>query len=124
MGLGPARVRRDQLPRHAPRSLNARQQVRYLRAAERLPQARDRAIARLLCHTVLRSSELTALDPDDVQLPAHKGKVIVRAGKGWDSRQIPLLDPSVRTAAHADRAWQFARGGRVIQRDITQLSTA
>ncbi|WP_431896834.1 hypothetical protein [Nonomuraea sp. bgisy101] len=46
LGLGPAVVRRDDAPKLAPRALDARQQKRYLRAVERRPLARDRAIGR------------------------------------------------------------------------------
>ena len=75
-------VRRDDLPKRAPRSLKAREQKRYLRAVERRPLARDRAMGRLLFYTGVRLSELVGLDEDDVPLSARKGKVIVRAGKG------------------------------------------
>ena len=134
LGLGRVRVRRDQLPRRAPRSLGAREQKRYLRAAESRPLARDRAIARLLFYTGLRISELAALDLDDVPLSARKGKVIVRAGKGGDSREVPLLDPSARAAVaewKGDRAsWPGAgtpalflnrRGGRLSTRAVSQM---
>jgi integrase/recombinase XerC len=133
-GLGAVRVRRDQLPRRAPRSLGAREQKRYLRAAERRPAARDRAIARLLYYSGLRISELAALDLDDVPLSARKGRVMVRAGKGGDSREVPLLDPSARAAVtewKTDRAsWPGAggpalflnrRGGRLSTRTVSQL---
>jgi hypothetical protein len=48
LGLGPAIVRRDDAPKLASRALDARQQKRYLRAVERRPLARDRAIGWLL----------------------------------------------------------------------------
>ncbi len=43
LGLGAVRVRRDQLPRHSPKALGAREQKRYLRSVEARPLARDRA---------------------------------------------------------------------------------
>jgi hypothetical protein len=47
-GLGPPQgVRRDQVPRHAPKALAPRAKLRYLRAVEAWPGARDRAIALL-----------------------------------------------------------------------------
>lgn len=134
LGLGAVRVRRDQLPRRAPKALGAREQKRYLRAVEARPLARDRAIGRLLFYAGLRVSELTALDVDDVPLSARKGKIIVRSGKGGDSREVPLLDPSARAAVSgwkAERAsWPGAagpalflnrRGGRLSARAVDQL---
>jgi site-specific recombinase XerD len=128
------RVRRDQLPRRSPKALGAREQKRYLRAVERRSLARDRALGRLLFYAGLRVSELVALDTDDVPLSARKGKVIVRSGKGGDSREIPLLDPSARAAVtgwKTERAsWRGAdgpalflnrRGGRLSARAVDQL---
>jgi site-specific recombinase XerD len=135
LGLDRPRVRRDKLPRRAPRALDARQQKRYLRAAERRPLARDRAIGRLLIYSGLRVSELVALDQDDVPLSARLGKVIVRAGKNGYSREVPLAEPTARAAVtewKADRrSWQGAsgtpalflnrRGGRLSARSVGQL---
>ena len=134
LGLGPAVVRRDDAPKLAPRALDARQQKRYLRAVERRPLARDRAIGRLLFYSGVRIAELVALDDDDVPLSARKGKVIVRSSKGETSREIPLLDGTARTSItewRADRAsWPGAdtpalflnrRGGRLSARAVDQL---
>ena len=63
-----------------------------------IPLARDRAIGRLLFYSGVRVDELVSLDEDDVPLSARKGKVIVRSGKGGDSREIPLLDQVVRSS--------------------------
>jgi integrase/recombinase XerC len=41
-----------------------------------------------------------------VPLSARKGRVIVRAGKGGDFREIPLLDPSARAAV---AGWKTGR---------------
>ena len=135
LGLGAVRVRRDQLPRRAPRALGAREQKRYLRAVEARPLARDRAIGRLLFYSGVRVDEMISLDDDDVPLSARKGKVIVRAGKGGDSREIPLLDPEARASVaewKKERAtWPRAaenpalflnrRGGRLSARAVDQL---
>jgi integrase/recombinase XerC len=61
-----------------------------------------------------------------VPLSARKGKVIVRSGKGGDSREIPLLDPAARTALtewKAERPAPFLnrRGGRLSVRAVDQL---
>jgi integrase len=63
LGLGAVRVRRDQLPRRSPKALSAREQKHYLRAVERKPLTRYRAIGRLLFYAGLRGSELTPPTP-------------------------------------------------------------
>ncbi|GAA4932012.1 integrase/recombinase XerC [Nonomuraea thailandensis] len=134
-GLGPVQVRRDTPPKLAPQALDAREQKRFLRAVEVRRLARDRAIGRLLFYSGLRVAELVALDVDDVPLSARKGKVIVRNGKGETSREVPLLDVTVREAVKewkAERSeWPGAggpalflnryRGGRLSARAVDQL---
>jgi len=96
VGLGPARVRREDLPQAAPRALTVDQTRRLLRAAERgaLPGTaggvRDRAILTVLLFTALRIAELAALNTSDVAISARKGLVTVRRGKGDRYRQVPL----------------------------------
>jgi site-specific recombinase XerD len=105
-----------------------------LRAVEARTNTRDQAIGCLLFYSGLRVSELVALDVEDVPLSARKGKVLVRAGKGEDSREVPLLDPTARHALNAwkkDRTrWPGAdtpalflnrRGGRLTARAIDRL---
>ncbi|MGW3353267.1 tyrosine-type recombinase/integrase [Nonomuraea rubra] len=134
-GLGPVQVRRDTPPKLAPQALDAREQKRFLRAVEVRRLARDRAIGRLLFYSGLRVAELVALDVDDVPLSARKGKVIVRNGKGETSREVPLLDTTVREAVKewkAERSqWPGAdgpalflnryRGSRLSARAVDQL---
>lgn len=54
LGLGRPDVRREDLPGQAPRALSPEAQKRFLRAVERSPEARDRALAPLLFYTALR----------------------------------------------------------------------
>ncbi|MFG1928635.1 tyrosine-type recombinase/integrase [Cryptosporangium sp. NPDC048952] len=106
LGLGHAVARREDLPAAAPRALDEAEQRRFLRQAEKLDSARDKAIAYLLFYTGIRVAELTALDEDDVPISARKGKVIVRSGKGDRFREVPLHGeprPIVQ-AWRADRA--------------------
>ena len=138
LGLGAVRVQRDQLPRRAPRALDAREQKRYLRAVEARPLSRDRAMGRLLFYSGVRVDELVSLDEDDVPLSARKGKVIVREGKGGDSREVPLVDQVARASVaewKKERAtWRGAdenpalflnrRGGRLSARAVDQLLDA
>ena len=105
LGLGPARVGRRYSPQRTPRTLDAEQQMRYQRAAEQWPLARDRAIFLLFLHSGLRSSELVALDIDDVRLAPGECLVIVRGG---ESRTIPLTD---RPAQEAMTQWRAERAG-------------
>lgn len=134
LGLGPVNIRRDLAPKLAPRALDAREQKRYLRAVERRPLSRDRAIGRLLYYSGVRVAELVALDVDDIPISARKGTVQVRSGKGEVARTIPLTDPTARrdlATWKTDRAsWPGAdtpalflnrRGGRLSTRAVDQL---
>jgi len=90
LGLTRPTVPREELPRAAPRGLAEREQVAFLRAVERCPAARNRALAHLLFYTGLRIGECAALNVDDVPLSERKGMVIVRHGKGAAYREVPL----------------------------------
>lgn len=90
LGLSAPRVRREQLPQLAPRALSAEEQRRFLRAVERCPSARNRAIAYLLYYCGLRVAECVGLDAADVLLTDRRGRLIVRHGKGGRQREVPL----------------------------------
>ena len=62
---------REQLPQVSPRALDESEQRMLLRAVERCPSARDRAIITTMLYTGLRLSELTALVVTDVVLVAE-----------------------------------------------------
>ncbi len=109
LGLGRPEVKREQLPRVAPRALDADEQRRFLRAVERAPAARDRAIATVFFYTGLRLSELAALDVDDVAVSARRGRLTVRSGKGDVSRQVPL-NSACRAALDT---WTRVRDGQL-----------
>jgi len=87
LGLGAAIVRREELPRSAPRALDVEQQRLLLQAAEE-STARDRAIVALF--TGLRLSEAAGLRVADVRISARKGLVVVRSGKGDAYREVEL----------------------------------
>jgi site-specific recombinase XerD len=89
LGLGAAIVRREELPRSAPRALDIDAQRLLLQAAEE-STARDRAIVALLLFTGLRLSEVAALQVADVRISARKGVVVVRSGKGDAYREVEL----------------------------------
>ena len=107
-GLGqPQGVRRHQVPRHAPKALGPRAKVRYLRAVEAWPSARDRAIALLPLYAGTRIAEITALDVADVRLSARKGEIRL-VGKGEKARTVPV-HPKLRAAL---AAWLDERPSR------------
>lgn len=95
LGLGPALVTRQELPKAAPRALSARARTRWLRAAQRA-DPRGKALAYLGYYGGLRGGEAVALEVGDVRLSARKG-VVVRYGKGGRYREVPL-HPQLRTA--------------------------
>lgn len=93
LGLGKAKVRREELPQQAPRALDIEEQQALLRAMERTGSVRDRAMMMLLLYTGLRVGEVAQLDLADVAISARKGMVIVRSGKGGSYREVPLNVP-------------------------------
>ena len=97
--MGSPNVDREQLPQVSPRALDESEQRMLLRAVERCPSARDRAIITTMLYTGLRLSELTALVVTDVAVTARKGAVTVRSGKGDRYRRVPL-NSACRLALH------------------------
>lgn len=88
-GLGPARAVRVDMPDTAPRALEPRAQVRYLRAVDSCPSPRDQALALVPFYAGARISEVVALDVDDVRHSARKG-VLRIFGKGERVREVPI----------------------------------
>ena len=109
-GLGPPQgVKRHKVPRHAPKALEPRTKLRYLRAVEAWPGARDRAIALLPLYAGTRIAEIRALDVADVRLSARKGELHLM-GKGEKSRTVPV-HPKLREALAAWLAERPAHRG-------------
>ena len=109
-GLGqPQGVKRHQAARHAPKALEPRAKLRYLRAVEACPRARDRALALLPLYAGTRIAEIAALDVTDVGLSARKGELHL-VGKGEKSRTVPV-HPRLRAALAAWLAERPARAG-------------
>ena len=88
-GMGPASVARAELSSGAPRALSQRAAVRFLRAVEACPSARDRAIALVPFYAGARIAELAGLDVDDVRLSPRKG-ILRIYGKAEAVREIPI----------------------------------
>ena len=95
-GLGPASAARVEIPVAAPRALDARAQLRYLRAVQACPSPRDQALALIPFYAGARISEIVALDIDDVARSARKG-VLRILGKGERVRHVPI-HPQLRAA--------------------------
>ena len=95
-GLGPASAARVEIAAAAPRALDHRAQLRYLRAVQACPSPRDQALALVPFYAGARISEIVALDVDDVARSARKG-VLRILGKGERVRQIPI-HPKLHTA--------------------------
>ena len=116
-GLGqPQGVKRHQVARHAPKALEPRAKLRYLRAVEACPSARDRAIALLPLFAGTRIAEISALDVADVRLSARKGEVHL-VGKGEKSRTVPV-HPKLREALAAWLAERPSRPGADTRRAV------
>lgn len=94
-GLGRATADRLDLPTQAPRSLERKAALRWLRAIQDHPAPRDRVLALLPFYAGLRIAEAVGLDIDDVRLSARKGTLRVH-GKGDTLRELPL-HPQLRT---------------------------
>ena len=88
-GLGPATADRLDLPTQAPRALDDKAALRWLRAINAHPAPRDRVLALLPFYAGLRIAEAVALDLDDIALSARKGTLRVR-GKGTTVREVPV----------------------------------
>src|ERR1017187_5056840 len=89
LGLGKADIGRDDLPKTAPRALDGNAQIRWLRAVEDWPHARDRLRGLLPFYAGLRVGDAVALDVPDVRMSARKG-VLVVYGKGGKIREVPI----------------------------------
>jgi site-specific recombinase XerC len=89
LGLERANVRREELPRVAPRALDRDEQRVLMRAIERA-EVRDRALVVLLLFAALRISEAVALDLEDARVSLRMGTVVVRSGRRDAYREVPL----------------------------------
>jgi site-specific recombinase XerD len=136
-GLGTPNAARLDLPKRAPRGLDARDSVRWLRTVERWLSPRDRVVALLPYYAGLRLGEVVALDLDDVQLSARKGVITVRSGKNRKYREIPVhagLHEHLKLWINDERlAWPGAdspalllnqRGGRLSHRGAHNILLA
>lgn len=103
----PARdVKRVRQVKPAPKALERRELLRFVRAVHAGGSARDAAMVTLLLHTGIRVAELCALTMDDVTLGDRSGSIVVRNGKGMKARTVPLNATARRTL----KSWLAERG--------------
>lgn len=126
-GSGRPAVVREHLPSpSAPRALDQRTLLRFLRTVARDARPRDRAICHLAYYAGLRIAEIVALDVADVRLSARKGSVRVR-GKGrlgGRDRTVPLHAQARTTLEELLDSLGRPRSGPLIRnRDGGALST-
>lgn len=76
----------------SPRSLNRRDQQRFIASIKKYGNQRDYAIAALILHTGLRVSELCSLEVGDITIRPRSGNVDIHSkhSKGSKYRKIPL----------------------------------
>lgn len=89
-GLSSAKVKRQDLPKQAPRALDSEEQKRFLRAVLSCKSLRNRVIAMVMIHCGLRISEVSELNLSDVVLTARKRELTVRCGKNSKRRTVPI----------------------------------
>ena len=87
-GLGATKIDRDDLPKQAPRALEEKSRIRWLRAVEQVTSPRDRCIALIPYYAGAPISEVVRLDTGDVRRSARKG-VLRIYGKGDKVREVP-----------------------------------
>jgi integrase len=88
-GLGKADVAREDLPKNAPRALEERARIRWLRAVEAHLSPRG-----IPYYAGARISEVVRLDTGDVQMSARKGRLRLY-GKGGKFREVDIHPSSV-----------------------------
>jgi site-specific recombinase XerD len=97
-GLGQAAAERTRRPTTAPRTLDRRALLRWLRAVEALPSTRDRALASIPFYAGARIAETIRVDTGDVHISARKPALRIHGNRDR-IREIPL-HPRLRTYIH------------------------
>lgn len=101
LGLGKANVGRDELPKTAPKAMDADAEIRWLRGVEAWPRTRDRALALLPRYAGLRIGDVVVLDVDDVRISARKGNLPPRSARAARSVRSPSTRPGHTAAGMA-----------------------
>jgi integrase/recombinase XerC len=130
-GLGPAKIRRQDIPPQAPKALEPDEQRRLLKVIAQSPSIRNRAIALMMLHCGLRIGEVRALNFGDVLLSARKHEVVVRCGKNAKRRVVPvnadltvIMQEYLLSAGHVDPEaplFTSRKGNRLSVQAIDQI---
>ncbi len=109
--------------RAAPRWLDRKERLAFLRAVEH-GSPRDRAIAVVLLNTGIRVAEMAVLLWTDIVISDRKGTLLVRHGKGYKRRDVPLNDDARKAlasigyavqAGKPDPVWMGSRGPLTVE---------
>jgi len=114
-GLGAALAKRAEIPDAAPRALDHKAQIRYLRAVQGCPSPRDEALALVPFYASARIAETVALDVDDVRLSARKG-ILRIYGKGSESGRSHSTPSCARPLPTGSRNAATGPEGKTAQR--------
>jgi site-specific recombinase XerD len=90
IGIGQSKVKRQDLPKQAPRALGYDEQRRFLKAVSSCKSLRNRTIATVMLNCGLRISEVVQLNVADIVLTARMRQLTVRCGKGNKHRTVPI----------------------------------
>jgi site-specific recombinase XerD len=94
-GMGRPAAERTDLPATAPRALDQRAQLRWLRAVGAHSSVRDRALAGIPFYAGASIAEIVRLDTGDVPISTREGVLRIH-GKGERIRDVPI-HPKLRT---------------------------
>ena len=103
-GLGqPQGVKRHQVPRHAPKALEPRAKLRYLRAVEAWPSARDRAIALLPLYAGTRIAEIARPGRRRRAAERPQGRASTSSARARSPATVPVHAEAPRGAGRLAR---------------------
>jgi len=100
IGLGATKLRRQDLPKQAPKGLEGDELRRLMKSIYRCESMRNKTIAVLMLYSGLRVSEVANLNVSDVFVTARKGEITVRCGKNSKHKRVPM-NPELREVMQA-----------------------
>jgi integrase len=115
-GLGAASAKRAEIPDAAPRALDHKAQLRYLRAVQARSSPRDRALALVPFYAGARIAETVALDVDDVRLSARKGILRIYRKGGSESGRSQSTPSCARPLPTGSRSAATGRARKTARR--------
>ena len=76
--------------KEAPKALDRKERLTLLRNIDRSRNKRNYAIVMTFINTGIRLEELVELDREDIEIGERQGNLIIRHGKGFKEREVPL----------------------------------